>query len=125
MHHADSECVCIIRIVDFNSFSVLANFALFRMIQSEKHTHKSAFARTVFTQKSMNLALFELQCDIVVCNDSRKPLCDADHFNGIFASICSFDFLNRVFSKSYKYYLFYHNFAHFSTHCGLLFLLFH
>ena len=98
MHHADSECVCIIRIVDFNSFSVLANFALFRMIQSEKHTHKGAFARTVFTQKSMNLALFELQCDIVVCNDSRKPLCDADHFNGIFASICSFSvhfFLRR------------------------------
>ena len=23
VHHADSECVCIIRIVDFNSFSVL------------------------------------------------------------------------------------------------------
>ena len=83
MYHADAERICVVRVADIDNLAVFQYFALFRLVKTEKNAHKSRFSRSVFAEQGMNLALFQLQGDIVVCDDARKYLCDIPHFNDI------------------------------------------
>ena len=83
VNHAYSESRGVIRIVNGHLFAVFSYLALFRLIKSEKHTHKRRLSRTVFSQKSMDFSPFQLQGNIIVGDNSRKLLCYVEHFDYI------------------------------------------
>ena len=85
MHHADAQRVRVVRVFDMDDLSVFADFAFFRLIHAKEHAHQSGFARAVFAQQRVDLALFELQGNIVVGDNSRKFLGNVQHFNDILA----------------------------------------
>ena len=79
MHHADAEGVSVVRVLDLNLDAVFFDDALLSLIQAEKHAHQSRFARTVFAEQSVDLALPELKRDIVVGDDAGESLGDVKH----------------------------------------------
>ena len=89
VHHADAQRVGVVGILDADDLAVFANLALFRLIQTKEHAHQRRFARTVLAQQRVDFALFQLQGDVVIGNDSRKLLGDVQHFNDVFAQNAS------------------------------------
>ena len=83
MYHADAECIRVVRVADIDNLAVFQYFALFRLVKTEKNAHKSRFSRSVFAEQGMNLALFQLQGNVVVGNDSGKPFGDVKHLDCI------------------------------------------
>ena len=83
VHHADAQRVGIVWILDLHLAAILFDHALFRLIQAEQHAHQRGFARAVFAQQRVDLALAQLQGDIVVGYDAGEALGDVQHLNGI------------------------------------------
>ena len=81
--HADAQIVGIVGVVDLDLLPVLADLALLRLIQPEKHAHERGLSRAVFTQKGVDLAFFQLQRDVVVGNDAGEPFGDIQHLDRI------------------------------------------
>ena len=83
MHHADAKRVGVIRVVDLDLLPVFLDNTLFRLVQAEQHTHQGGFAGAVFAQQGMDLALAQLQGDIIIGFDAGKFLGDVQHFDDI------------------------------------------
>ena len=66
MNHADPQCIGVIGILDPHFLPIFFDDTLFRLIQAEKDTHQRRLPRSVLTQQSVDLALFELEGDIIV-----------------------------------------------------------
>ena len=79
VHHADPQRIGVIGVFDGHLFAILFDDPLLRLIQSEQHTHQGGFPGAVFSQQRMDLALFELQGNVIIGDNSRKPLCDVQH----------------------------------------------
>ena len=83
MHHAYAQCVGIVRVVDLDFFSVFLDRTLLRLVQTKEHAHQGRFTGAVFAQQGMDLALAQLQGDIVVGFDTGEFLGDVQHFDDI------------------------------------------
>ena len=83
VHHADAQGVGVVGILDGHHLTVLFDDALLRLVQAEQNTHQRGFARAVFAQQGVDLALFQLQGDVVVGDNTGEPFGDVQHFNGI------------------------------------------
>ena len=83
MHHAYAQCVGVVRVVDLDLLPVFLDNTLFRLVQAEQHTHQGGFTGAVFAQQGMDLALAQLQGDIVVGFDTGEFLGDVQHFDDI------------------------------------------
>ena len=60
VHHADAQCVGIVRVVDLDLLSVFPYRTLLRLIQTEQHTHQGGFTGAVFAQQGVDLTLAQL-----------------------------------------------------------------
>ena len=60
MHHANLQRGGIIGVVNLYFYTVFADFALLRLVQTEQHTHQCGFARTVFTQQCVDFSFSKL-----------------------------------------------------------------
>ena len=87
VYHSDTQGGRHIRVGDIDLFAVFANFARLGLIQTEQHAHQRGFAGAVFAQQSVDLALAELQRDVVVGLDAWELLGDVKHFDHILGSI--------------------------------------
>ena len=83
MHHANAQCIGIVRIIDLDFHAILLDNALFRLIQAEQDAHQRGLACAVFAEERMDLAMAKLERDVVVCNDTGEPLGDIQHFDCI------------------------------------------
>ena len=83
VHHADVQGGGVVGVVDLHLHAVLFDDALFRLIQAEQDAHQRRFPRSVFSQQSMDFALFQLQRHIVVGLDAGKFLGDVQHFDNV------------------------------------------
>ena len=83
VHHADSQLVGVVGILDGDLPAILFDDALLGLVESEEHAHQCGLAGAVFAQQRVDLTLFQLQRDIVVCDNAGKPLGDVQHFNGV------------------------------------------
>ena len=81
MHHADAERIGVVGVVDLDFFAVFFDDALFRLIEAEQNAHQRGLARAVLPQQRMDLALFQLQGDIVVGDDPGESLGDVQHLD--------------------------------------------
>ena len=79
VHHA--QRVGVVGILDGYLHAVLLDDALLGLIQAEQHAHQRGFARAVLTQQGVDLTLLQLKRDVVVGDDTGKPLCDVQHFD--------------------------------------------
>ncbi len=84
MHHAYVKRGRIVRVVDLDFDAVFADLTLLGLIKAEQHAHQCGFAGAVFAEKSMDLALAELQGNVVICLDTGELLGYMEHFNYIF-----------------------------------------
>ena len=58
-------------------FSIHEDLALRRCQHAKQHLHQGRFSRAVFADEGMDLTLFDLQIDIMVChNAARIDFCD-------------------------------------------------
>ena len=80
VHHADAQVVGIVGVADAHLLPVHADLALFRLIQAEQHAHQGRLAGTVFTQQGVDLALFKLQGDVIIGDDTGEALGNVQHF---------------------------------------------
>ena len=87
VHHADAERGGIIGIVDLDGLAVFADLARLRLVQAEEHAHERGFSGAVFTEQGVDLALFELQGDVVVGLNTGELLGDVKHFDHIRRSV--------------------------------------
>ena len=87
VHHADAQGIGVVGVVDLHFLAVLMDLAFLRLVQTEQHAHQGGLTGTVFTQQGMDLTLAKLQGDIVVGDDTGKPLGDVQHFHCV---ICHF-----------------------------------
>jgi hypothetical protein len=83
--HADPQRVGIVGVADLDLLAVLLDGPLFRPVKAKQNAHQGGLSGTVFAQQSMDLALFQLERDVVVGYDARKPFGDVKHLNGILA----------------------------------------
>ena len=70
--HADAQIICVIGIADLDFLAVLLNDTFLRCIKTKQHAHQSGLACTVFTKQCMNLALLQLERDVIVGNNTRE-----------------------------------------------------
>ena len=82
--HSDAEIIGVVGIVDLYLFAVLLDDALFGLVHAEQHGHQCRLSCAVFPEQRVDLALPQLQSDIVIRNDSGKSLCDVQHLNCVF-----------------------------------------
>ena len=98
VHHADTQIVGVVGVLDGHHLAVLFDDALLRLVQAEKHAHQRGLPGAVFAQQGVDLSLFQLQGDIVVGHDAGEPLGDIQHLNGV--TLFQFhDLLLLCFSK--------------------------
>ena len=83
MHHADTQGIGIIGVVNLNNFTVLLNHALFRLVQAEQNAHQGRLAGAVFAQQCMDFAALQLQRNIIICNDAGELLGNVHHLDCI------------------------------------------
>ena len=83
MHHADAQTVRVVWVLDLDLLPVFPDNALFRLVHAEQHAHQRGFARAVFPQQGVDLALFQLQRYVVVCDDTRELFGDVAHLDDI------------------------------------------
>ena len=83
VHHADAEVVGIVGVFDLDFLAILFDHALFRLIQAEQHAHQGGFACAVLTQQGVDLALLELQGNVVVGDDAGESLRDVKHLDRV------------------------------------------
>ena len=81
--HADAQCIGIVGVFDLDDLSVFLDLSLFRLIQTEENAHQGRLAGAVFAKQGVYLAFPQLKCDVIICNDARKPLRDVEHFDCI------------------------------------------
>ena len=82
--HSDSQSISVVGIVDLHLFAVLLDDAFFGLVHAEQHRHQRGLSCAVFPKQRVDLALPQLQSDIVIRNDSGKSLCDVQHLNCVF-----------------------------------------
>ena len=111
MYHTDSQSVCIIGILDMYGFPVFPYLSFLRLIQSEQHTHQCRFPCAVFTQKGMDLAFFQLQCNVIICHNTGKSLGYIQHFNCVFSHFAS-SFPHVLHDRSLSFIYLYRYFRH-------------
>jgi hypothetical protein len=87
VHHADVQSGSVVGVVDLHLYAVFFDDAFFRLIQAEQDAHQRRFARSVFSQQSMDLALFQLQRHIIIGFNARKFLGDVQHFDDVIGRI--------------------------------------
>ena len=83
MYHADAQRVGIQRSGNLFFFSSDLDNARFRLIEAEENAHERRFPCSVFAEKGVNLALFQLQSDIVVGDDAGKFFRNIQHLDNI------------------------------------------
>ena len=83
VHHADVKRRGVVGVVDLDLLAVLLDDALFRLIQAEKDAHQRGLARAVLSEQSVDLALFQLQGDVIVRLDPREYLGNVEHLDHI------------------------------------------
>ena len=83
VHHADVKRRGVVGVVDRDLLAVLFDDTLFRLIQAEENAHQRGLARAVLSQQSEDLALFQLQGDVIVCLDSGEYLGNVEHLDHI------------------------------------------
>ena len=88
VHHTDAEPCRVVGVVYLDDLAVFLDDALLRLVHSEKHAHQRALARAVLAQKRVDLALSELEGDVVVSDYSGKTLGDAEHLYYVFRLRC-------------------------------------
>ena len=84
MHHADAQRGGVVGIVDLHHLTVFLDFARLRLIQTEQHAHQGGFACAVLPQEGVDFPSSELECDIVVGDDTGEFLGNVKHFNDVF-----------------------------------------
>ena len=67
------------------TLAVDANFSLVFTIQSIENIHQRRFARAVLAEETMNLALFQIEIDMVVSQDTWESFGDAGGLQGAMA----------------------------------------
>ena len=81
VHHADAKIVGVVRVLDLDLLAVLLDGALLGLIQAEQYAHQGGLASAVLTQQGVDLALFQLERDIVVGDDAGESLRDVKHLD--------------------------------------------
>ena len=81
VNHADAQSIGIVGVVDFDLHAVLFDYALLSLIKAEQNAHQRGFTGAVFTQQGVYLALFQLERNIVVCDDTGEALRNVYHFD--------------------------------------------
>ena len=81
--HADAQFVGIVGVFDLDDLAVLLDLPFLRLIQTEEDAHQRGLAGAVFAKQGVYLAFPQLKCDVVICNDARKPLRDVEHLDCI------------------------------------------
>ena len=74
MHHADAERGCVARTGDMHGLAVDLDGAALGLIHSEQNAHQRRLARAVFAEQCMNLALADLQGDLIAGDDPGEGL---------------------------------------------------
>ena len=87
VHHADVQRGGVVGVVDLNLLAILLDDALLRLIEAEQDAHQSGLAGAVLAEQSMDFALAQLQCDVVVGLDAGELLGDVEHFNYILGRV--------------------------------------
>ena len=98
MDHPDAEVVGVIRVVDFDFFSVLLDDTLLGLVQAEQNTHQRALAGAVLSQKRVDFAFFQLEGNVIVGDDAGESLRDVKHLNRILLQIHSLLFTKSLSS---------------------------
>ena len=83
VHHADAQGRGVVGVVDLHHFAVLADLALFRLVQAEQHAHQRGFARAVFAQQGVDLTPPQLKGDVVVGDDTGELFGDVQHLDDV------------------------------------------
>ena len=83
MDHADVVGVRIVGGAESHLLAPDEDLAAVRFIHAEEHTHQRGFAGAVFPQQGVNLALLDLDGDIVVGDNPGKALSDVAHFHNV------------------------------------------
>ena len=81
VHHADAQTVGVVGVVDLDDLAVLLDDALLRLVKAEEHAHQGRFACAVFAEQRVDLALSELQSDIIVGDNTGESLGDIKHLD--------------------------------------------
>ncbi len=83
VHHADVQGGGVVGVVDFYFLAVFLDDALFRLIQAEQNAHQRGFTGAVLAQQGVDLALPELERDIVVGDNAGELFSNMEHFDDI------------------------------------------
>ena len=87
VHHADVQRGGVVGIVDLNLFAVLLDDSGLGLIEAEEDAHQRRFSGAVLAEQGMDLALAQLQCDVVVRLDAGELLGDVKHFDYILGRV--------------------------------------
>lgn len=85
MNDADAGVFCRKRHLEHDSLAVQIDLALVRLINTGKDLDQSTFARAIFAEQSDDLALFDIDIDVVQRTDTGEAFADPSCFHHIFS----------------------------------------
>ena len=81
MHHTNAKVVGVVGVADLHLLAVHVDLAFLGLVQTEQNTHQRGLTGAILTQQSVDLALFQLEGNVVVGNDTGEALGDVQHLN--------------------------------------------
>ena len=83
VNHAQTGVNGIARRVEMDPLPIDGDRAFFRLVHAGQHVHQGAFARAVFAEQSMHLALAQIEIHVVIGEDAGEPFDNAPHLDGV------------------------------------------
>ena len=86
MHHADAELDRLTGGVDADLLTVQKDFSFCRLVETDQDVHKRRFARAVFAEQGMHLALRHGKIDVMIGIEIAEAFADVLHTKQFFQS---------------------------------------
>ena len=80
MHHSQSHFKCFHCCLMFDLIPINFDASPVRLVKPKQNLHQCSFSCTIFSKQTMNLSLFHKKFNLVICDHSRKALCNPTHF---------------------------------------------
>ena len=99
VHHADAEAIGLAGVADVDRLAVDEDLTGVRLVDAHDDIHQSRLARTVFAEQGEDLALMQLEGNIVVGAQAREVLDDPAHLQNNLV-VHTFAPLRRVYGST-------------------------
>ena len=80
VNHTNAGCNSVTGPVEVNRLSIDEDFSFIGLVKAVEHVHQRRFTRSIFAKKCVNVAFFNCQVDVIICDQRTETFGDPLQF---------------------------------------------